>query len=120
MDRWGALVDDQAAADGLGLVLIGEGAKLTMLRGLLELRSMFAVSSAAIGHGTLSFRLDRNLGAVVWKIQGPPKDRVQELYLARESGEILMAGKDFQDFKELVEARKQGSQVRIVGLAANV
>jgi hypothetical protein len=120
MDRWGALVDDHSAADGLGLVLVHAQARADMVRALLELRAQFNGCHSALACGTLSFRLDRTLGALVWKIQGPPKDRALDLFKDVSPGEIWMTNKDFSDFKDLVESKKQGNSVRVLGPAATL
>jgi len=110
MERWGALMDENCGADGIGLVMAGRGADKAICGALLDLRRDVGGLSGALSQGTLTLRVDRRLGASLWQVQGPAKDLALDLFRFAQAGQILLSKKDFLVFTEFVEGRALGAK----------
>jgi len=115
MERWGALLDE-TQIDAQGLIWADPGAKKVLLEALLDLRQNFGGVKAVLAQGTLSFRLEQQLGAAHWVIQGPPKDRAVDAFRNAKSGQLVLSKLDLAAYRELPECKDLEAAGILTGL----
>jgi hypothetical protein len=104
MVRWGALVDDSAPADGIGLVL-PEPTKAPLA--LMDLREALPIS-AGMALGTLSFELGQHLGAAAWQWRGPSREEALALFRISKQRQILILERDYPAWREQAQVQLLG------------
>jgi hypothetical protein len=123
MARWGAMMED-TSEDAVGLILAGNDAAPALGQALIDLRKKLGGLRSSLSCGTLSFRLNEQLGASTWLIQGPCKDRALELFKVSGPDLIVVAKKDFPNFQDALECieieENPGLKAAGAGLILNV